>query len=448
MDSESVHTNELGTKSQVLDSILTHRVWGLPIFLGVMWSVFHLSFSLSEAPMTWMEFGFEKLGVFVSSIVPAGVLRSLLVDGIIGGVGGVLSFVPIIMLLFLGISILENCGYMARAAFVADRFMSKIGLPGKAFVPLLLGFGCGVPAVIATRTLSCKRDRLTTMLMIPLMSCGARLPVYALFIAAFFKPAVGSYVLFSLYLLGIIIAILTAKVFQQFVFRGSFIPSSVELPSYKMPTVKSVLIPMWERAWMFIRKAGTVLLAGSVIIWALCNFPANVSYSRDFVLEKEQIAASAVVAKEQKIQQINREMEKERIQGSFAGKMGVFLEDLLRPIGLGDWRLGVALFSGFAAKEVVVSTLGVLFSLDGKSSGGATSLRSTLRADPFFTPLSVLSFLIFVLLYLPCLALLGVIGRETKSIGWPVFTAVYLTGLAWVVSFVVYQGGRLLGLGA
>lgn len=412
------------TLSDILDSILTHRIYGIPIFLGLMWLVFHLSFTLSETPMAWLDSGISWFGNRVAELMPNGLLQSLIVDGIIGGVGGILSFVPIIMLLFLSIAILEDSGYMSRAAFISDRFMSKIGLHGKSFIPLLLGFGCGVPAVLATRTLSSRRDRLATILIIPLMSCGARLPVYTLLIASFFPEARAGHILFSIYILGVLVAILMAKLFQKFLFSGDSSHFILELPSYKVPTLQGTLIQMWEKVRLYLKRAATVLLAASLIIWGLCNFPKTSNIPAG--LNDEQIAGI-------------------QLENSFAGRIGHLLVKPLEPIGLGDWKVGVALFSGFTAKEVVVSTFGVLYSLGSKSTEESTPLRASLRHDSFYTPLRVLTLLVFVLLYLPCIALLVVIGKETGSIVWPLFAAGYLTAIAWVGSFIVYQGGLLLG---
>ena len=356
--------------------------------------------------------------------MPEGLLQSLVVDGIIAGVGGILSFVPIIMLLFLAIAILEDSGYMARAAFISDRFMNKIGLHGKSFIPLLLGFGCGVPAVLATRTLSSRRDRLSTILIIPLMSCGARLPVYTLLIASFFPEARAGHVLFGIYILGVAVAILMAKIFQRFLFSGESSHFILELPPYKLPTLQGSLIQVWEKIRLYIKRAATVLLAASLIIWGLCNFPKTTNLPSG--LNSEEIA---------RIQ----------LENSFAGRIGHFLVKPLEPIGLGDWKIGAALFAGFTAKEVVVSTFGVLYSLGSEANEESKSLRTSLQSDSFFTPLRVLSLLVFVLLYLPCIALLVVIGKETGTIRWPLFAAGYLTALAWIGSFIVYQGGLLLG---
>lgn len=412
------------TFSDILDSILTHRIYGIPIFLGLMWLVFHFSFTMSATPMAWLDSSIGWLGNSVSALIPDGLLQSLVVDGIIGGVGGILSFVPIIMFLFLSIAILEDSGYMARAAFISDRFMNKIGLHGKSFIPLLLGFGCGVPAVLATRTLSSRRDRLITILIIPLMSCGARLPVYTLLIASFFPEARAGHTLFGIYILGVVVAIFMAKLFQRFIFMGDSSHFILELPQYKIPTLQSTLIQMWEKTRTYLKRAATVLLAASLIIWGLCNFPKPKDLPPG--LDSGEIA-------------------KIRLENSFAGKIGHLLVKPLEPIGLGDWKVGVALFSGFTAKEVVVSTFGVLYSLGAEPSEESQSLRTSLRSDPFFTPLRVLSLLVFVLLYLPCIALLVVIGKETGSVGWSFFTAGYLTTIAWIGSFVVYQGGLLLG---
>lgn len=424
---QQIITREEKTKktvSEILDSVLTHRVLGIPIFLGIMWLTFQFSFTLSEIPMEWLDSSIGWIGNQVTNIMPAGLLRSLVVDGVIGGVGGILSFVPIIMFLFLAIAVLEDSGYMSRAAFISDRFMNKIGLHGKSFIPLLLGFGCGVPAVMATRNLSSRRDRIATILVIPLMSCGARLPVYTLLIAAFLPHASAGHVMFGLYLIGVLVAILMAKLFQSFLFSGESSHFIMELSPYKVPTLRGILIQMWEKTRAYLKKAATVLLAASLLIWGMCNFPQ----SKELTVGLDANEAANV-----------------RLENSYAGKIGHLLEKPLAPIGLGYWKAGVALFAGFAAKEVVVSTFGVLYSLGSSPTEESPSLRSSLQGDTFFTPLKVVSLLIFVLLYLPCIALLVVIGKETGTLRWPFFAAGYLTFLAWIGSFIVYQGGLLLG---
>ncbi|BDZ70898.1 hypothetical protein GCM10025861_14150 [Methanobacterium petrolearium] len=393
----------------------------------------------------YVEEAFAWLGETISASMGEGFLTSFIVDGIIGGVGGVLVFVPLIFILFLILSILEDSGYLARAAFVMDRFMHKlVGLHGKSFIPMILGFGCAVPGIMATRTLENEKDRLLTMLIVPFMSCSARLPVYALIVAAFFSAYQG-WVIFSLYLLGIVVAIIVAAIFKKTIFKGMSAPFVMELPPYRIPTAKGALIHMWERGVLFLKKAGTIILALSVVIWALSSLPVGVEYGS---------------------------------QESVTGQIGTALSPIFEPLGFGEWQATVAIIYGFLAKEVVVSTFGTLYGI-GEDGGGEeapteeTSVDETAQAeqasneeapaeeeeetapeeDPgfiavmqeLFTPLSAYAYMVFVLLYIPCLATLAAIRRETNSWKWPTFAAVYTFVVAYVVSFVVYQGGSIMG---
>ncbi len=404
--------------SEMIDSVVTNRVLGIPMFLLLMWALFELVFRLGAPPMEWLQSGFGWLGAQVAAVMPDGPLESLIVDGIIGGVGGVLVFVPQILLLFLAISLLEDSGYMSRAAFVVDKLMHHIGLHGKSFIPMLIGFGCTVPAIMATRTLESRRDRLTTMLVTPLMSCGARLPVYVLLAGAFFAPQVAGKVIFAIYLLGVILAVLMAKLFRSTILRGPMTPFVMELPPYRMPTLKGTLLHMWERAWCYIRKAGTVILAASVIIWALLTYP------------KPPADADPSVPP---------------VAYTVAGRIGKAIEPALAPLGF-DWKIGISLSAGLAAKEVVVATLATTYSMED-GAGGSAALKEALQRDPVFTPLVAVALMVFVLLYIPCVASMAVLWRESGSWKWVAFTVFYTTALAWLMSFLVYQGGRALGLG-
>ncbi len=409
--------------TDVIDDIVTNRIVGIPIFLLLMWLMFEMVFKLGDPPMGWIETGFEALGDVVSAAMPPGELRSLIVDGIIGGVGGVLVFVPNILLLFLAIAFIEDTGYMARAAFVVDKLMHKIGLHGKSFIPMLIGFGCTVPAVMACRTIDDEKNRLTTMLVTPLMSCSARLPVYLLLTGAFFPAAVAGKVIFAIYILGVLLAALMALIFRKSLFPGDTTPFVMELPPYRMPTLRGLLVHMWERTWMYVKKAGTVILVASVIIWALLTHPAPPAQLTAGESE-EQAAGDAAAC-------------------SYAGRFSKALEPVIRPLGF-DWKIGTALFAGFAAKEIVVSTLGTVYSL-GDTDEEDDSLRAALVSDPQFDPLVALTLMVFVLIYVPCLAVVAVVKKETNSWKWPAFLIAYTTGLAWIVSFILYQGGRLLG---
>lgn len=446
------------TLTEKIDNVLLNRVLGIPIFLGMMWLLFQLTFTLGTPPMDWIDAGVSSLGDWLNENMADGMLRSLLVDGIVGGVGGVIVFLPNILLLFLGIAFLEGTGYMARAAFVMDQVMHKAGLHGKSFVPMLIGFGCSVPAIMATRTLENPRDRLVTMLVTPLMSCGARLPVYSLLIAAFFPLEMGGNILFSIYLIGIVLAIIMAKVFRTWLLPGETEPFVMELPDYKLPTLRSILIHMWERSWLYLQKAGTIILAVSIIMWGLFSFPSVDSQGNP------------------------RENPTVQLENSYAGQLGKIIEPLFQPLGF-DWKTSVALVAGLGAKEVVVSTLGTLYSIEespakedqgdfetspeespadieasaGENENGAEAPgEEEIPASRFaekaneqsgYTPLVAYVLMVFTLLYIPCLASIAVIKRETNSWRWPFFTMGYTIALAWAVSFLVYRGGLLLGIG-
>jgi len=423
--------------SDQIDKVVTGPLLGIPIFLLLMLAMFYLVFRLGGPPMEWIEALFGWLGGQVENLLPPGHLRSLLTDGIIAGVGGVLVFVPNIVLLFLAISFLEDSGYMARAAFIMDPIMSRIGLHGKSFIPLMLGFGCSVPAIMATRTLDNRRDRFVTILVAPLMSCGARLPVYILLAGAFFPKEAAGYVIFSLYVLGVAVAVVMARLFRKFLLPGPATPFVMELPPYRLPTLRGMLIHVWERTRLYVRKAATVILAFSVLIWALSTFPRNAALERDY-------EARLVSAQGDEAQALRSELLLQRQQYSFAGRFGRIMVPVLQPAGLGDWRLGTALFAGLGAKEVVVSTLGTLFSLSDADEESA-QLRTALREH--LSPLQAYAFMVFVLLYIPCIATVVIIKKETASWRWPLFAVGYTTALAWVASTIVFQLGMLLGLG-
>ena len=402
--------------SDKIDYFLTNRFLGIPLFLIVVWLMFQATFKFSAPLMNGIETLFTFLGRHMFSLLEKWQApqwsASLVIDGIIGGVGGVLVFIPIIGILFLIIALLEDSGYMARVAYIMDKLMHRIGLHGKAFIPLILGFGCNVPAIMATRTLETKKDRLLTILINPFISCGARLPVYALFVGAFFSAYQG-WIIFSLYALGIIVAIVMGLIFKKFFFKKLSSPFVIELPPYRWPTVKGLLIHVWEKVWIFIKKAGTIILAFSIIIWFLASFPFGVNYGS---------------------------------QESLAGDIGQAISPVFKPLGFENWQSSVALIFGFVAKEVVVSTFGTLYGVDDvENETGTSSLSNALQKD--FTPLSAYAFMVFILLYVPCMAVLAVIKRETNSWKWPLFVIFYTTVLAWMFAFIIYQGGKLIGFG-
>ncbi len=423
-----------------LDNLLLHRVWGLPIFIFLMWGVFNLVFALGEPPMQWIEAGLNGLSGWLLSVWPAGaapLLQSLIVDGVIGGVGGVISFLPNILLLFLAIAILEDTGYMARVAFLMDRVMHKMGLHGKSFIPMLIGLGCTVPAILATRMLENKRDRFTTILVAPFVSCGARMTIYALLIPAFFAPQWRGWVLWGVYMAGIVAAIGVARLLRGTLFRGETAPFVMELPPYRLPTLRSVGIHMWDRAWMYLQKAGTVILAISILLWAMGTFPRRTQFSRDYAAAIERVSTpeeSATLAAAQ---------QAETLEYTVVGRMGKWMEPVIRPLGF-DWRVGTALVGAFAAKEVFVAQMGIVFSL-GSADEESEGLRETLRKN--YSPLQGLAMMLFCLLSAPCLATIAVTKRETNSWGWAIGMLLGMTVVAWIVTFAVYQSGVWLGWG-
>lgn len=390
------------TISDKIDTIVTHRVLGIPIFLFAMWAVFQFTFTLGDPLLGYIEVFFEWLGGVAGALIANEVAASLVVDGIIAGVGSVLVFIPHIFLLFLAISFLENSGYMARAAYVTDRFMHTLGLHGKSFIPLLVSFGCNIPAIMATRTLENKRDRIITVLIAPLMSCAARLPVYVLFVGAFFTMREGL-VVFSLYLLGIVLAVIMGVIFNRTIFKGEQAPFVMELPPYRLPTLKGTLIHMWERGYAFIRKAGTIIFAVVVLVWLLSNIPWGAP-----------------------------------IEESIIGRIGQAIAPIYGPCGFGTWESAVALLFGVLAKEVVVSTFAVVYGV------GEEGLGAIIQGQ--FTALSAYAFMAMTLIYIPCVAAVATIKRETNW-KWTGLAVGYTLTLGWIVAFLIFQGGRLLGLG-
>jgi ferrous iron transport protein B len=441
--------------SRSIDLVLTHRLFGFPIFIFFIWAMFQLTFTLGEYPVQWIEAGVQRLSESVGGLLPEGVLRGLILDGVIAGVGSVIVFLPNILILFLCIAVFEDTGYMARSAFLMDRIMHLIGLHGKSFIPMLMGFGCNVPAIMAARTLESEKDRILTILITPFMSCSAKLPVYVVLAGAFFGARAGT-VIFGLYLLGIVLSILTGRLFRSTLLKGADAPFVMELPPYRMPMAKSLLIHMWDRSKIFLRKMGKIILLGSVIIWALSSFPREAATGRDYAAEIRQAAAAAEArtsaadgAESRAIEEayeaaaaaLRRAEKAERTEHSYIGRIGRFIEPAFAPLGI-DWRGGVSLLTGFVAKEIVVSTLGVLHAAGDVAEEGA--LENAL-AESGMTPLSALSMMVFVLLYLPCLATTTAIRRETGSYRWMLFSIAYSTSVAWLAAFLVYQGGRLLG---
>jgi ferrous iron transport protein B len=450
-------------KPQVIDNYLTNKYLGIPLFIIFMWITFFTTFKLGNYPKLWMEAGVARLADLVSSALPAGVIRDFLTDGIISGVGGVIVFLPNIIILFLFISFMEDTGYMARAVFIMDKVMHKIGLHGKSFIPLFMGFGCNVPAIMAARIVESRRDRLVTMLITPFMSCSARLPVYILFISAFFTKNHGL-ILLVLYTLGVLLAIVSALLLKKIFFRSQDIPFVMELPPYRLPTGRSILKHVWFRTEMYLKKIGGVILIASIVVWFFSNFPRTIKYSLDYDSEisKTEIKydalktetelssplqlASIETAKKEAIQHLVAEKKSEKQSKSVIGIIGHTIEPVIKPLGF-DWRLGVSILSGLAAKEVVVSTLSILFQAD--STTGENSLVDKLRdhgslsGQKPFTPLIAFSFMLFILTYFPCIGVIVAIRKESGSWKWAAFVVFYTTTIAWLLSFTVYQVGRL-----
>jgi len=438
--------------SEKIDSLMTNRFLAYPIFALFMWLLFQATFSLGAYPMEWIESGVDLLAGFVRMVMPAGMLRSLIADGIIGGVGGVVVFLPNILILFFGISILEDTGYMARIAFIMDKLMHRIGLHGKSFIPLIMGLGCNVPAIMAARTLESNKDRVLTILIAPLITCSARLPVYILFAGTFFPERAGN-IIFMLYFFSFFFAFFMGLIFKKTLFRGEEYPFVMELPPYRVPTFKSALIHMWEKAKHYLQKMGGVVLIFSVIIWFLSNFPLQQERTARWdqkidVLEQEielaDSTASGESLAEMEAQLRDLEIQKHRdiIKNTYIGQTGQFIQPVLEPLGF-DWRMGVSLVTGFVAKEVVVSTLGVLFTVGNDADEEDEALQNALRRA--YTPLTGLAFLFFVMLYTPCIVAFVTLVREINSWRWSLFSLTYQILLAWLIAFLVRWGGILLG---
>ena len=417
---------ETARTTHLIDSLVTSKLFGFPIFIFIMWLMFEATFTVGAYPMSWIESGVGLLSEWVNSIMSPGPLKNLIIDGVIGGVGGVIVFLPNILILYFFISFMEDSGYMARAAFIMDKIMHKIGLHGKSFIPLIMGFGCNVPAIIATRTIESRSSRLITMLINPFMSCSARLPIYLLLVGTFF-PNHASIVFLGLYFTGILLAIVTAKILRRFLFKKDETPFVMELPPYRLPTVKATFRHMWGKAEQYLRKMGGIILVASIIIWFLSYYPRT------------------NVAPETITNTTEESMLQQKI--SYIGQIGQFIEPVVEPLGF-NWKVSIALISGTAAKELVVSTIGVLYS-ENDAEENMGPLSEKLKAinpetgQPDFTPLIAISFMVFVLLYLPCIASIVAIVKEAGSWRWGVFSIVYNTSIAWIVSFLVYNIGKL-----
>jgi ferrous iron transport protein B len=433
-----------------------------------MWITFQATFYIGDYPMQWIQAGVDWLSGSVKSILPPGIIRDALADGIIGGVGGVVIFLPNILILFFFITLMEASGYMARVAFIVDKLMHRVGLHGKSFIPMLMGFGCNVPAIMATRTIESRSDRLVTMLIIPFMSCSARYPVYILILSAFFEDDRGT-LLFAIYLFGIILAGLVAWILKKTMFKVNTIPFVMELPPYRVPPLQSVLKQTWFKGEQYLRKMGTTILIASIIIWVLGYFPRGEKIEADYNAKMEAVSASynnkvssadmdlnlsrITGLRDKELDSLNKEKQLSKQEYSMIGRIGKFIEPAIAPLGF-DWRMGVSLVAGSAAKEVVISTMSVLFQADPNeesSQGLVRRLQTAVyssgpkRGMPVFTPLIALSFMLFILIYFPCIAVVVAIKNESGKWKWPLFLAIYTTIMAWGVSFMVFQVGTLLG---
>ncbi len=457
------------TETEIIDTFITHKIFGFPIFLFFLWLMFFTTFKIGQYPQNWIEslVAFSSNGL--NSILPDSLLKDLLVNGIVNGVGGVIVFLPNIMILFFFISFMEDTGYMARAAFIMDKLMHKIGLHGKSFIPLIMGFGCNVPAIMATRTLENRNERLLTMLINPFMSCSARLPVYILIIAAFF-PGMEVTVLFSVYGIGIFFAILFALLFKKTIFKSEEAPFVMELPPYRLPTFRTTVRHMWNKASQYIKKMGGIIMIASIIIWALGYFPLNkeklsqfdqqiLSIENQFEQEtndntfQEKEISALTIEKNNSINQITNNKRIYQQENSFIGKLGKFIEPVMRPLGF-DWKMSISLLAGVAAKEVVVSTMGVLYLSDAEADEESQALISKIRnieykdgdkkGEKVYNGISAFSYLMFILLYFPCVAVVAAVRKESGKWRWALFMVTYTTTLAWLVSFAVYQIGTLL----
>ncbi len=456
--------------SEKIDRVLTHKIFGIVILALILLLVFQTIFSWANLPMDLLEKGFGALGDFVRAEMPEGVLTDLLIDGVIAGVGGVLVFLPQILLLFFFLSILEDTGYMARAAFLLDRLMSRVGLHGKAFVPLLSSFACAIPGIMATRTIESPKDRLATILVAPFMSCSARLPVYTLMIATFFAGqtyfgflSVGAVLILAMYLLGIVTAIVVASILKRTLLKAPPPPFVMELPPYRLPNWRNVLLNMFNSGWQFLKRAGTVILAISIILWALTAFPKQPDGETSQAINVEQIApgsnldAGGDQAKtdenaSDEAAKIEEAKQGAALRNSYAGRLGHLIEPAIAPLGF-DWKIGVALIASFAAREVLVSTLSIIYNTGKDSNEESVSLISAVRdakrddGTPAWTPLTALTLMVFFVLAMQCMSTVAVVRRETNSWSWTLFMVAYMTVLAYVGAFLTYQGGRLLGFG-
>jgi ferrous iron transport protein B len=439
--------------TEQIDRILTHRIWGYPLFFLFLFFTFFATFEVGKYPVDWLNRLVLLSSGVLGHLLPEGSFRDLIVNGIIGGIGSVIVFLPNILILFFFISFMEDSGYMARAAFIMDKLMHKIGLHGRSFIPLLMGFGCNVPAIMATRTIPNRNNRLLTMLINPLMSCSARLPIYILIISAFF-PSHAALILMGIYLTGILLAAVVARIFKKLLFRKEEAPFVMELPPYRMPTLKTTLKHMWNKGEEYLKKMGTVILVAVVLIWALTYFPrpaADNPFEKSITVLTQQLqSAGDNSLRGEKIQQqlneLNRQKDAYTLKNSYIGRIGKAITPLFRPLGF-DWKMSVSLLAGITAKEIVVSTMGVLYQGEDEHGTSSELLAQRLQDETFtegprtgeqvFTTATVFAFLIFILVYFPCVATVTAIARESGSWRWALLAIVYTTVLAWILAFII-----------
>ena len=441
-----------------IDRILLHPLWGGIAFLLAMGMLFQALFSWSDPAISAIESLFGWVGAGVADALPAGVFNDFIVQGVINGAGSVVVFLPQIMLLFFLLGFLEDSGYMARVAFLVDRLMKSLGLHGRAFVPMLSGYACAVPAIMATRTLERRRDRLLTMMVVPLMSCSARLPVYTLIISAIFPPdtrlfgfvPAAGFMMILMYVFSTGMALIAAAVLGRTLLKGPKVPLLLELPPYRLPRLATVLRQMWMRAKTFLTEAGTTILACTVVLWALLAFPRHPVLDHDYEADRAAILGSDPWDKAELLSEVDSAETAERLQKSYGGQLGRFVEPVIAPLGF-DWKIGVGLVGAFAAREVFVSTMGVVYGIGSDADEASVPLRDRIRQEtredgtPVYTPLVGLSLMVFFALSAQCMSTLAVVRRESRSWRWPAFLFAYMTVLAWVASFIVYQGGTALG---